>query len=70
MPTVIPEVTYGPRVAVPVIEVLPAEYKVITATTAALITTGVMTQIAAGWTPLGGVMGISTSLYAQALVKY
>ena len=67
---VIPDVTYGPKVAVPVIEVIPSDYQVITGTSAVLVATAVKAQMALGWVPLGAVSGISTTLYAQAMVKY
>ena len=67
---VIPEVTYGPKVAVPVIEVIPTDYKVVTAASNTALATAVKAQMALGWVPLGAVSGVSSSLYAQAMVLY
>jgi len=67
---VIPEVTYGPKVAVPVIDVIPSDYQVVTAASSTALATAVKAQMALGWVALGAVSGISTTLYAQAMVKY
>jgi len=68
--SIIYKVAHPPLEAVPTCVIQPTDYKVVTATTAALLTTAVKAQFTDGWCPWGGVMGISTTLYAQAMVKY
>lgn len=69
MMAVIPKVSEDLRIAVPTVPVFPSDYKIVTGT-AAVVTSTVKSSLAEGWIPQGAVSGVSSTLYAQAMVKY
>ena len=69
MPT-IPEIRDGPKVAVPTADIPATDYKISYATTYTALVTAVKADMALGWQPIGGVAGITSAIWAQAMVKY
>ena len=58
------------RPIIPVAEAPVVDYKISYATSYTALVTAVKTDIAAGWQPLGGVMGVTSAIWGQAMVKY
>ena len=68
MPT-IPEIRDGNRVAVPTTNVPVVDYKISYATTYGALVTAVKADIALGWQPIGGVCGVTSAIWAQAMAN-
>lgn len=65
-----PEVNDGGRVAVPTVSVPVADYKIVTAASAAALATAVKAQFSGGWMPYGSAQQFSASVFNQAMIKY
>jgi len=58
------------RPIMPVAEAPVVDYKISYAITYTALVTAVKADIALGWQPLGGCNGVTSAIWAQAMVKY